>query len=61
METLIKILAIVESCALVFGLLFATKGIKAKNDELARKGHYRRAAVYFGVYLLLNLLRRFLF
>ena len=61
METLVKILFIVETCALVFGLLFATKGIKAKNDDMARKAHYRRAAVYIGVYLLLGILRRFLF
>lgn len=61
METLIKLLALVETCALVFGLIYATKGIKAKNDEIQRKGHYRRAGIYIGIYLMLNILRRLFF
>ena len=61
MEILSKILMLVETCALVFGLLFATKAIKAKDDAIARKAHYRRAGIYLIVYLLLNVLRMFLF
>ena len=61
MEILSKILMLVETCALVFGLLFATKAIKAKDDAIARKAHYRRAGIYLIVYLLLNVLRQFLF
>lgn len=61
MEFLIKLAAIVETCALVFGLLFATKAIKAKNDAIERKGHYRRAGIYIAIYLVLNILRRFFF
>lgn len=60
MDVVIKILSIVQICALVFGLLYATKGIKTKNDEMVRKGHYRRAGIYIGVYLLMNVLRLFL-
>ena len=61
METLIKLLALVETCALVFGLLYATRGIKAKDDTLVRKQHYRRAGIYIAIYLVLNILRRVLF
>ena len=61
MDILSKILMLVETCALVFGLIFATKAIKAKDDAIARKAHYRRAGIYLIVYLLLNVLRMFLF
>lgn len=57
MDVVIKILSIVQIGALVFGLLYATKGIKTKNDEMVRKGHYCRAGIYIGVYLLMNVLR----
>ena len=61
MDILSKILMLVETCALVFGLIFATKAIKAKEDAIARKAHYRRAGIYLIVYLVLNMLRMFLF
>ena len=61
MDFLMKLLVLVETCALVFGLIFATKAIKAKDDAIARKGHYRRAGIYILVYLALNALRLFLF
>ena len=61
MDFLIKLLALVETCALVFGLIFATKGIKSKEDLNERKAYYRRAGIYIAIYLVLNILRRFLF
>ncbi len=61
MDILSKILMLVETCALVFGLIFATKAIKAKDDAIARKAHYRRAGIYIFVYLVLNVLRLYLF
>ena len=61
MDLIIKLFALVETCALVFGLIFATKAIKAKDDAGERKALYRRAGLYLGIYLALNILRRFLF
>jgi hypothetical protein len=60
MEIILKLMAIVETCALVFGLIFATKGIKAKDNAQERKTHYRRAGIYIGVFLLLNILGMYL-
>ena len=61
MELFLKLLAIVETCGLVFGLFFAAKGIKAKKEDPSRKGYLRRAGIYIGIYLVLNALRNFVF
>ena len=58
MELFLKLLAIVETCGLVFGLFFAAKGIK---EDPSRKGYLRRAGIYIGIYLVLNVLRNFVF
>ncbi len=61
MELLIKILGAVETCALVFGLLYATRAIKAKGNDAERKPNYRRAGIYIGIFLVLTLLRHLVF
>lgn len=55
------VLAIVETGALIGGLVFVTKAIKEKKDSSARKSRFTQGGIYLAVYLVLNLLRNFYF
>lgn len=59
MTLITYILAIVETAALLACLVFVTKGMKEKKDTAARKGYYRKAAIFVAVYLALNVLRNY--
>lgn len=61
MTVLTYVLAIIETGALIGGLVFLTKAIKEKNDTSARKSRFVQGGIYIAVYLALNLLRNFYF
>lgn len=55
------ILAIVETGALIGGLVFVTKAIKEKKNSDARRNRYIQGGIYLMVYIVLNFLRSFCF
>ena len=57
MDLVAKLLFLVETCMLVFGLLFATKAIKNRDDMMQRKVYTRRFAMYIGLFLVLFIVR----
>ena len=61
MTVLQYVLAIVETGALIGGLVFVTKAIKEKQDSSARKARFIQGGIYLIVYLALNLLRNYFF
>ena len=61
MDFLTLVLGLVETGALLAALMFATVAMKAKKEDPSRKGYLRRAGIYIGIYLVLNVLRNFVF
>ena len=61
LTTLQYVLAIVETGALIGGLVFVTKAIKEKKNSDARRARYIQGGIYLTVYVLLNFLRNFYF
>ena len=61
MTVLTYVLAIIETGALIGGLVFVTKAIKEKKDINARRAHFAQGGTYLAVYLVLNVLRNFVF
>ena len=59
MTVLTYVMAIVETGALIGGLVFVTKAIKEKKNSDARRSHYMQGGIYLVVYLVLNLIRNF--
>ena len=51
------ILAVVETGALIGALVFSAKGIRERQHKDVRKSLLTQAAVYFVVYVVLNILR----
>ena len=46
---------------LIGGLVFVTKAIKEKKDTNARRARFAQGGTYLAVYLVLNVLRNFVF
>lgn len=61
MTVLTYVLAIIETGALIGGLVFVTKAIKEKKDTNARRARFAQGGTYLAVYLVLNVLRNFVF
>ena len=61
MTVLTYVLAVVETGALIGGLVFLTKAIKDKKDSSARRSRFIQGAIYLVVYFALNMLRQFYF
>ena len=59
MTVLTNILAVVETAALIGGLIYVTRAIREKNDVDVRKAMFIRGAIYFAVYFVLNIMRNF--
>jgi len=57
LETLKLLLMAVETGALLGALIFSAKGIKEKKHQDVRKSLLMQAAVYFVIYIVLNILR----
>lgn len=57
LETLKFALMIIETGALIGALVFSAKGIKERQHKDVRKSLLTQAAVYFVVYVVLNILR----
>jgi hypothetical protein len=56
--TLLKyVLAVVETAALIGAMVFSARGFKEKKNQGARKSLLMKAAVYFAVYVVLNMVR----
>ena len=51
------LLAVVETGALIGALVFSAKGIRERQHKDVRKSLLTQAAVYFVVYVVLNILR----
>lgn len=51
------ILAIIETGALIGALVFSAKGMRERKNRGARKSLMMQAAVYFAVYIALNMVR----
>lgn len=49
--------AIVETAALLGALVFATRAMKEKKNEPAKKTAMKKAGIFLLVYLVLNILR----
>ena len=56
-ETLKFVLMIIETGALLGALIFSAKGIKERKNQSARKSLLTQGAIYFVVYVILNVLR----
>ena len=54
-------LAIIETGALIGGLVFLTKAIKEKKDSSTRKSRFLQGGIYIALYLIMNLLCNFYF
>ncbi|MBR4289948.1 MAG: hypothetical protein IKT52_04820 [Oscillospiraceae bacterium] len=61
MTVLTYVLAIIETGALIGGLVFLTKAIKEKKDTSTRKSRFTQGGIYIFVYLVLNMIRLFYF
>ncbi len=61
MTVLINVLAIIETGALIGGLVYLTRAIKEKKDTDARKSRFIQGGIFIAVYLALNVLRQFCF
>ena len=57
LETLKTLLMVVETGALLGALIFSAKGIKEKKNQDVRKSLLTQSAIYFVVYVVLNVLR----
>ncbi len=51
------LLAVVETGALIGAMIFSTRGIRERNDADAKKALLTKAAIFFAVYVVLNMLR----
>ena len=60
--TILKnILAVVETAALIGALIMSAKGFREHKNKDVRKSLCTKAAVYFAVYIVLNMVRLFYF
>jgi hypothetical protein len=62
LEILADVLAVVETVALLFFLVFVTKAMKEKKaskgtDDASIKRYYSFSAIAFGIYIVLNVIR----
>ena len=56
-ETLKFALMIIETGALLGALIFSAKGIKERKNKNERKSLLTQGAIYFAIYVVLNVLR----
>ena len=56
-ETLKFALMIIETGALLGALIFSAKGIKERKNKADRKSLLTQGAIYFAIYVVLNVLR----
>ena len=57
LTALTYVAAIVETAALLGALVFATRAMKEKKDQPAKKSAMKKAGIFLLVYLVLNVLR----
>ena len=57
MNILTEVVAVIETGALIGGMVFLTKAIKEKNDGDARRARFIQGAIYLAAYFALNMLR----
>ena len=51
------LLAIIETGALIGALVMSAKGFHEHKDKNARKSMLTKACIFFGVYIVLNMIR----
>ena len=51
------LLATVETAALIGALVFSAKGLKERKNSDFRKAQLTKACIFFGVYIVLNMIR----
>ena len=56
-EFLYNLVAVCVLLSLIVAMVFATKGIRQKENKAARSAELRKAAIVFAVYAGLNVLR----
>lgn len=49
--------AVLETAMLLAALVFATKALKTRDNEVAKKAARRNSVICLGIYLVLNFLR----
>ena len=49
--------AVVETGALLLALVYATRALKTKDNEVAKKAAKKKSVMFLGIYLVLNFLR----
>ena len=49
--------AVVETGALLIALVYATRALKTKDNEVAKKDAKKKSVMFLGIYLVLNFLR----
>ena len=52
-----NILAVVETAALIGAMVMSTKGLRERDNKDSRRSLLTQAAIYFAVYVVLNMLR----
>ena len=57
LETLKFALMIIETAALLGALIFSAKGIRERKNKNDRKSLLTQGAIYFAIYVVLNVLR----
>ena len=50
-------LAVVETAALIGAMIMSTRGLREREDKDAKSAMLKQAAIYFFVYIALNMLR----
>ena len=56
-----NVLAVVETVMLLMTLVFLTRGVKSRKNQSEHKGSFATAGVFFLAYLVLNVLRKWVF
>ncbi len=55
------VLAIIETGALIGAMIVSAKGMRERKNKAIRKSLLMQAAVYFSVYIVLNMVRIYYF
>lgn len=57
-QTVLKnLLAVVETAALIGAMVMSTRGLRKRDDKSSRRSMLTRAAIYFAIYIALNMAR----